>query len=496
MHICTRAGIIPSLLTLAFLSGCSVGPDYEGMRFAAPAQWSSKGDVTPQPPELAFWWKSFNDPMLDKYIERSVARNLSVAAAKARVREARALLAQERGGLLPALSNSTSVTRARTASTGAQPAVTGTQHQVGFDASWEIDLFGGRTRSVEAASYGLDASSEELRNAMLVLVGDVASTYAQVRGTQARLELARRTARSQRSTAALTRTRLENGTANAADVARAEALAATTEAEIPALEIVRAASVHRLGVLLGRAPGELSAELSKPGRVPRPAVSVNVGIPAQTLLNRPDVRVAERRLAQATARIGAAEAARYPALSITGTIASQAVNIADLGAKSTIAWSLGPSLTVPIFQGGRLKAGADAARAGRDVAFATYQSSILTAMEDVENGIVALTQNRLRAGKLATAVSAYQRAAAATNAQYEAGALGYLELLDGQRALYSAESDLIESRLAVVQAYIALNKALGGGWPGFTDVTKELVIDSRTGPRLRAVGAERVAASE
>lgn len=483
---------ILAILTAALLSGCVVGPDYDGVRRLTPVAWNAKGKVvSPRPPELAFWWKRLRDPLLDSYIARAVNGNLGVAGAKARVREARALLAQERGTLFPTLDNSDSIKRARSAAGSEGGASISTQYQVGFDASWELDLFGGRARSVEAARYGLDASEEDLRNTLLVLIGDVATNYVQVRGSQARLELARRTARSQRATAALTRARLEAGTANSADIARAEALAATTEAEIPSLEITRTAAVHRLGVLLGLPPAELSGQLAKAAPIPRPEIFVKVGIPAETLLNRPDVRLAERQLAQATAKIGTAEAARYPSVSLTGNISSQALNLADLGAKSTIAWSIGPTLTIPLFRGGQLKAAVDATRARRDAAFATYQNTVLTAMEDVENAIVSLSQNRVRAGKLATAVESYRRASAASNAQYESGTLSYLELLDSQRAQYSAESALIESRLAVVQSYVALHKALGGGWPGTVETSKPLVVDTQTGPRLRRVATSQ-----
>ncbi|MNH91973.1 Toluene efflux pump outer membrane protein TtgI precursor [compost metagenome] len=449
------------------LSGCVVGPDYKTPSLLTPASWNASYSKTAErPPEFGHWWTRLNDPLLNSYVERAVSGNLDVGAAIARVSEARATLAQDRGTLLPAFSNSDSVRRTKVSEVTATGENPSTQYQSGFDASWEIDLFGGRQRSVEAARYGLDASEEDLRNTLLTLVGDVSSNYAQVRAAQARLSLARRTARSQRDTVALTRAKAEAGTATASEVSRAEGLAATTEAEIPSIEISRATAVHRLGVLLGLPPAELARRLEKSAPIPRPRFPMPVGIPADTLLTRPDVRLAERRLAQSTARIGAAEAARYPSISLTGNIASQALTLGDIAEKSTIGWSIGPAISIPIFRGGQLKAAVDIAKARRDGSAAAYQATVLTAMEDVENAIVSLNQNRARNGKLASAASSYRSATRGAQVQYEGGSLEYLNLLDSQRAQYQAESALIDSQLAVTQAYIALNKALGGGWTG------------------------------
>lgn len=457
------------LATVTILSGCMVGPNYDRPNILVPASWSTSVDKGHErPAELAYWWTKLNDPLLNSYVQRAQEGNLTVAAATARVREARAMLGQENGKLFPSLGSSSSVNRTKIAeassTTGADNP--STQYRSGFDASWEIDLFGGKRRSVEAARYGLDASEEELRNTRLVLIGDVASNYARARASQARMSLAQRTARSQRESAALTRLKFEGGSATTADVARAEAIAVSTEADIPTFEINRAIAVNRLGVLLGLPPAALSAELSKAKPIPRPGFPLPVGIPADVLLARPDVRLAERQLAQSTARIGVAEAARYPSVSLTGNIASQALNLGDLAEKSTIGWAIGPSISIPLFRGGQLKAAVEVTRAARDQSAANYQFAVLTAMEDVENAIVSMNQQRARSGKLSTAVSAYRRADQASRTQYESGALNYLDFLDGQRQLYTSEGALIDSQLSVTLAFITLNKTLGGGWSG------------------------------
>ncbi|WJH38669.1 efflux transporter outer membrane subunit (plasmid) [Aliirhizobium terrae] len=468
MRLEPRKRAIVAVLSLTMLSGCVVGPDYQTPGSVLPASWSSRqGKEAEKPAQLSHWWRNLNDPLLNSYVDRAMGANLRVQAAMARVTEARAQLRQDEGGLLPTLGSSSSVQRSKvaeqSAAVGDNPA---TQWRSGFDAGWEIDLFGGRRRSVEAARYGLDASQEDLRNTMLVLIGDVASNYVQVRGSQAQLALARRTGRSQRDTAALTRAKADAGTATVAEVARSEALAASTEAQIPAIEINRSAAIHRLGVLLGLPPASLALELEKSRPIPRPKLPMPVGIPADSILARPDVRMAERQLAQSTARIGVAEAARYPSLSLTGNIASQALSLGDLAEKSTMSWAIGPALTIPLFRGGQLKTAVEVSRARRDASAAAYQTAVLTAMEDVENAIVSLNQNRIRGAKLTQAVSSYWTAYQASRVQYESGTLDYLNLLDTQRAQYDAEASLIDSQIALTKAYISLNKALGGGWSG------------------------------
>lgn len=481
---CTRAMVM--FLTATALAGCVVGPDYSRPLLSLPASWGNAKQAKPsQPPELAEWWRRLNDPLLNELIEDAVAGNLDVAASKAKIREARASYRQAVGTLLPSADGSGAASRNRSAASDAAGTNTYSQYQAGFDASWEVDLFGANRRSVEAARYGLDAAEEELRSTLLTLVGDVASNYVEARGYQARLALARRTAASQNETAALTRNKFEAGASSAVDVANAAGQAATTEADIPDLEASYAAAVHRLSVLSGRPPAAMTDRLKKVSPIPRPKLPIPTGIPAGILLTRPDVRLAERQYAQSTAKIGQAEAARYPSVSLTGDIATTGSRIGDLGKSSTISWSFGPSLSVPIFQGGQLKAAVEIAQAQRDQYFVAYRSSVLTALEDVENAIVALQQERLKSGKLAVSVRHYREAASLGRSLYQTGSQSFLDLLEAERSLYSAEDSLIQSQVAITTDYIALNKALGGGWNGYIDPSKPEVIDVNTGPHLQ-----------
>lgn len=474
------APVLVSLLAL-LMAGCAVGPDYMVPRLALPASWSSSADATPaRPVELARWWQRLGDKQLDALIEEAVAGNLDVAAAKARVRAARASERETGAALLPSATGSSSASRVKTAGSDSRD-----QFRGGFDSSWEIDLFGGNARSSEAARYGSEAADEDVNAVLLTLVGEVATNYVSARGYQARIALARRSASTQRAIADLTRRKFEAGSSSAVDVSNAEGLAASTEANLPDLTTAYAEAVHRLSVLTGRAPAELDERMQKGGAIPRPRQAVPTGLPADLLVNRPDIRQAERQYAQATAKIGAAAAARYPAVSLTGTLSTTAASVGDLGRASTIAWSFGPSLSVPIFNAGKLAAAEEAAAASRDQYFVAYKSAVLGALEDVENAIVAFRQSRIKNARLAEAAQSYRKASELAQSLYQSGSSSFLDVLDAERSLYSAEDSLLTSTVAIANNYIALNKALGGGWDGTVDASKPEVVDAQTGPRLR-----------
>jgi len=477
--------LLAPMLGAVLLAGCVVGPDYRTPILPMPANWSGQTNAIPvRPAELSQWWQRLRDPQLNTLVEEAVAGNLDVAAAKAKIREARASYRQSAGALLPSADGSGSATRNKSAETVSGTNSIYAEYQAGFDASWELDLFGANRRGVEAARYGVDASREELRSTLLTLVGDVASYYTQARGYQARIALARRSALSQRQTAELTRAMALAGSATAADVAKAMGQAASTEATVPTLEASYAQAVHRLSVLTGRPPASLSGRLKRSAPIPAPRLPIPTGIPADILLSRPDVRMAERQYAQYTAKVGQAEAARYPSVSLTGNISTAALNLGDLGKNSSIGWSFGPTLSVPLFNAGQLQAAADVARAQRDQHFIAYRSSVLTALEDVENALVLVSQERIRINKLASSAKSYGEAARLESTLYKAGETSLLDVLDAQRSLYSAEDSLLQSRVLLATNYIALNKALGGGWDGVADSAKPEIIDVKTGPRL------------
>lgn len=482
-----RSKSVFAVVTLTMLlTGCSVGPDYKMPNLTLPGQWSeAEATQRAKVPELSSWWQRLNDPLLNTLISDAVAGNLDVASAKAKVRLARASFREAGGTLLPSLDASGSATRAKSASrssTASNP-ITNT-FQAGFDAAWELDLFGANRRNLEAALYGMDAAEEDLRAALLTLIGDVASNYAEARGLQERIDLAKRTAASQRESEALTRNKFEAGASSAVDIANATGQASNTEANIPALIITYGQTVHRLSVLTGRAPTELDTRLAAPAPIPSPALPIPTGVPADILSARPDVRLAERQLAQYTSLIGKAEAARYPNISLSGNIATSGSRLGDLGKGTSISWSFGPALTLPIFNGGQLKAAVDAAEAQRDQYYLALRTAVLTALEDVENAIISLAQERIRNEKLSAAAAAYRQSATLLRTLYETGSTSFLDVLDAERSLYSAEDSLISSDIAIATSYIALNKALGGGWDGTIDSSQPEIIDTGTGPHL------------
>lgn len=475
------------LLLAGALAACAVGPDYEKPSIAVPARWGNETARQPvRPAELADWWKRLRDPTLDRLVNEAVAGNLDVAAAKARVREARAGQDQAQSALFPVIAGSANATRSqaagRSGGDGSGPGRVSNTLRAGFDAGWEVDLFGANQRNLEAARYGLDAAEEDLRATLVTLIGDIAATYVDLRGYQARIALARRTAAAQRETARLTQAKFEVGAASGVDVANANGQVASTEAAIPSQEAAMAQAIHRLGVLTGRAPTALADLLRKTAPVPSPRLPLPVGVPADILLSRPDVRFAERRLAEATARIGEAEAARYPAISLAGNVATTGVRLGDLAKNSSISWSFGPSLSVPVFNAGQLKAAVSGAQARRDQQFLALHSSVLLALEEVENALVALAQERIRQRKLSEAAASYRESARLARTLFESGSTSFIEVLDAERSLFSAEDALIQSRVAIAVQYVTLNKALGGGWSGAVDTSKPVVVD-RMGPR-------------
>ncbi|WP_375624390.1 MULTISPECIES: efflux transporter outer membrane subunit [unclassified Bartonella] len=477
-------GLLSSVLLCLLLSGCMVGPNYQKTSFRVPEVWGQKSAQTSgQPVALAGWWRRLNDPVLDALMDYAISGNNNVAVAKARVREARASLGQVLGTLLPNVSNSISGTRSRSGQSDAFF----NQYRSGFDASWELDFFGGHKRAVEAARYGVEAVIEDMRATMVTLLGDVATNYVQMRGWQQKLFIVRQIASSQRKTFELMRAKLAAGDVSELDVSNAEAQMANTEADISQMEANLAMSIHRLSVLTGRVPTALKDLLQKSARhakIPQPRWPLPAGIPADILLTRPDLRRAERQYAQATARIGQREADRYPSLTLTGNISTAATAIDQLWKNSTIGWSFGPGLRLPLFNGGQIKASIAVARAQRDQAFITYRAAVLEALEDVENALVRLTKEHQRLEKLIVANKAFFHSLKLSRSLFENGNTSFLELLNADRSYYSAQMALKDSRVSLVTQYITLMKALGGGWDGVVDVSRSEVVDGA--PHSRA----------
>lgn len=465
---------ISSLAGIALLVGCAVGPDYEAPRPELPKSWSSlaaeaggrDSAARATNADLTEWWRSFNDLGLASLAERALSANLDLRGAAARVRQARALRRVAKGGLLPQAGVGGSYQRTRWSENGQFPSDGSAFDllQGGFDASWEIDVFGGNRRRLEAAEADVEASVEALRDVRVSLQAEVARDYVELRGTQARLAIARQNLEAQKRTAELTRARLDAGQATELDVSRAEAQVSTTESSIPALEAAERQAIHRIAVLLAREPGALASELSPSGPIPTAPPEIPVGLPTDLLLRRPDVRQAERELAAATARIGVATSDLYPRFFLLGSFGTLSVRAADFFTAGSRAWSFGPEIRWSIFEGGRVLANIDFEDARQEQAALRFEQTLLEALRDVEDALIAHSNEQLRRVLLARAVSSQRRAVELARERYEQGLVDFLIVLEAQRSLYAAEENLVQSQQTVATNAIALFKAVGGGW--------------------------------
>jgi NodT family efflux transporter outer membrane factor (OMF) lipoprotein len=462
-------------LALALFQGCAVGPNYQQPKTAAPAKWSAPlaGGEANLEPSVAAWWKSFNDPQLDSLVERAVNSNHDLRIAGARVREARALYRIASSQLWPTVDAGGSYARQKQSKNqpvlGSLPMPSGIPfennvYQAGFDASWEIDVFGGNRRAVEAGKAEVAAAEFGRRNVLVTLLGEVACNYVELRGCQRRLEIANKNLKTQEEALALTEDRFKKGLTSDLDVQQAATLLANTRAVIPMLETGIQGYIHRLGVLLGQPPEALLAELSAPAPIPSAPPTVPVGLPSELLRRRPDIQQAERQLAASTARIGVATADLFPKFSLTGVAGYESTSASDWFSGGSKFWSLGPTVQWRVFDAGRIRANIRVQNARQEQSLAAYEETVLMSFEDVENSLVAYAKEQIRRRSLEDAVKSSQESLHLANQLYANGLASFINVLDAERSLYQAEDELVQSDKAVTQNLIGLYKALGGGW--------------------------------
>ena len=458
------------LFIILTLAGCvSVGPDYRKPEIALPSQWnqtlvSSATASNLDIKILATWWSKLNDPALSSLIDRAILGNLDLREAKARVREARAQRGVSVADQFPSVDATASASRNRT-SGGVQ-----NLYSAGFDASWELDLFGGKRRSVEAAQGTLEASEEDLRDVLVTLVAEVALNYVDVRAYQTRLGIAEANRDAQQETYQITQWRLEGGLITALDVEQARYSLEQTRSQIPPLQTSLEKSKNRLALLLGKHPGSLEEELSERKFIPVAPVEIAVGIPADVLRNRPDVRRAERKLAAQTAKIGVAAAELYPKLALNGSIGFEALSARSLFTYGNRVYGFGPSITWNIFDAGRIRKNIAVQSALQEQALIQYEAAILSALEGVNNALVAYVQEQIHRQTLNEAKSAAQRAVELARSRYESGLVDFQVVLDAQRSLLTFQDSLAVSEAEVTADLIRLYKALGGGWTPMSEV--------------------------
>ena len=471
MHLLRRP-LLPSVII--FLSGCAaVGPDYQRAEVAAPAAWSEAADGTATSAPAVAWWKGFGDAELDSLVARALRANPDLRIAQATVREARARYGVAEAALGPTVDGRGSYTREQASRhqpvLGSLPIPAGVPfennvYQAGFDASWEIDVFGGQRREREAAGAEVGAAEAGAHAAQVTLLGEVARGYLDVRAGQRRLAIAAAAISTQEQALAISRERVANGLTSDLDVAQAATLVASTRALVPALDAAVHVAIHRLGVLLGEQPGALLAELATPAALPAAPPLVPVGLPSQLLQRRPDVQQAERRLAAASARIGVARADLFPRFFLTGGAGFESIGTDDLFTSGSSVWSIGPSIRWRIFDSGRVRANIRVQDARLEQAQAAYEQAILGAFEDVENALVAYAREQERRRLLADAAGTSRAALDLANQLYANGLKDFLSVLDAERTLHQAEDQLVQSEHAVAADVVALAKALGGGW--------------------------------
>jgi NodT family efflux transporter outer membrane factor (OMF) lipoprotein len=468
----------PAALAVSLaVAACTVGPRYTRPAISAPEGWSElpAGQATSADrTELARWWTAFGDPTLEALVARAFESNVDLKLAAARVREARAARGIAAAGALPQVDASAAYSRAQrseaippfnSSRAGGSPFGARVQDtfEAGFDASWELDVFGGVRRDQEAALAQLQAAEESRRDVLVTVIADVARTYVELRGTQRRLEILEATIASQRDTRDLASARFEAGLGSELDVARADGLLSATVSERPELERIARQDVEALRVLLGGDAKPLPA-LDTPGAVPPLPPQIPSALPSELLSRRPDLRRAERELAAATARIGVATADLFPRFSIVGSFARVSASAADLGSASSQLWAVAPSVRWPIFAGGRIRANIRVQEARQEQALRQYEKAMLEAVEEVENALSASVRERRRQADLSASVEANRRSVALATDRYAGGVESFLSVLDAQRALYAAQDLLAQSETIAAVRLIALYKALGGGW--------------------------------
>jgi NodT family efflux transporter outer membrane factor (OMF) lipoprotein len=461
---------------LAVLAGCAVGPDYRPPQTATPDEWHALAAGTPaastaDPAALADWWKTLDDPILNQLIEQSLARNKTAKQAYASVVEARARRGIAAADLWPTLGASAGGNRTNSEARVSDPDVglSGGSDEIydaGLDSGWELDLFGGQRRALEAASAQLGASEADLRDVLVTLLGDVALSYVDVRTAQSRLTFAEKNLEAQRGVLDITRWRAEAGLATSLDVEQAQSNYQQTRAAIPSLQSSLVQAMNRLSVLTGDPPGSLEGTLAERKPVPVAPLEIAAGVPADVLRRRPDIRSAERRLAAQTAQVGVATAALYPSLSLNGSITLQALSASDVldGFRTD---RLGLSLSVPLFRGGALRQNVNAQNALVVQALAAYEATVLAAYEEVENALTASSNEDARHAALQLGVESARRASELALTQYNSGLVDFQTVLDADRQLLSLEDSLAVSGGEMTANLVRLYKALGGGWSVF-----------------------------
>lgn len=461
---------IALIVLFSISTGCVVGPEYVAPETTVAAEFATEDNTLYSSATTeAEWWRGLQDDTLNQLIEQAVAHNLDLRIAQTNINAARALLGEGRYERYPIVTSRASVAYEETSAARIQGAGTGfdrtnTFYNAALDASWELDFFGRVKRSIEALAADYDALVAEQRNVHVIVTAEVARTYLELRGAQYRLRVAEENATNQRGTYEMTRSITEGGLGTNLDIVRSQAQLESTLATIPLLETEIMRTIHRLSVLVGEQPRALRTLLLTSKSLPTVPELLNIGEPADLLRRRPDIQNAERKLAAATARIGVRTADLFPRISLVGSIGYTATTLSDMGENQSRGSSLGPSLTWPAFDLGRVRARIRAADATAEGALANYEKTVLAALEETENVLVRFTKARQRQSHLQIAAESTAEAVELARVRYSNGIDSFLNVLDAERQLLGLQDQLAQSETETGLALVALYKALGGSW--------------------------------
>jgi outer membrane protein, multidrug efflux system len=456
-----------ALTVAALLAGCAVGPDYKEPEAAVTDRFANLETTAFSTEEARpHFWTDFNDDTLTRLVDDALAANHDLRIALANFAEARALRREAGLDLLPTITAGGGYTKQKVTADQSFPGVPRETelYDVGFDAFWELDLFGRVRRNLESARAEVQGAEANLHDAQVLVIAEVSRTYFELRGQQLQLGVAKRNVDNQRTTLNLTTHLLDAGRGTELDTSRAQAQLSTSMSTIAPLEAAVARSIHRLSVLTGREPSALRDQLIAEKAIPTLPQIVAIGDPGALLRRRPDIRVAERDLAAATARIGVAVADLFPSVSFTGSIGFAAGSTSALGDSGSDTYLIGPGISWAAFDLGRVRARIAGARARNDAVLARYEQTVLRALEETENSLVTHARARERLTHVEQAAKASSSAASLARVRFENGIIDFLQVLDAERTQLEAEDRLAQSRTEVATSLIAVYKALGGAW--------------------------------
>lgn len=468
------------------LGACTVGPDYRRPELAVPAHWTAINAPASQV-DANRWWQQFHDPVLNRLVSDALIANLDVQQAALRVKDARAQRWATLALGLPSVSAKSNASRrfnnsASAAQTNGSSAAGGgfgignqtiNIFQMGFDAQWELDFFGGVRRALEAADATVESEQENSHAVVVSLLGDVAANYISLRANQQLIALTHQHIAAQQATVELTQIRQQAGFTTELEVAQAQAQLANLTAALPSYETAAALAIHALGILLGREPNALQGRLTAIGAIPQLPLTAVAELPSTLLQRRPDIRQAERQLAAATANIGVATAELYPKVNLAAFLGLQNMRITDFTPIGK-SWSTAASLSMPLFNWGKINANITSKKAQAEQAQLAYQATILSAFQEVEDALVAYSNGYRRLASLNQAVAANQVAVQLANERYSKGLTLFLDVLQSQQALYQSQREQTDSLAQVAKDLVALYKALGGGWQAATVIEPNL----------------------